>query len=425
MNQKPKFIFLFFKPLFILTVIVAFVSYILYFFIQNDYNKYVDTLFDKYILDIEDEFIFDIEDKLTTDIEDEFIDIYYTDVDNYENLRIDYLQKKICEIDNKNNVSKLFELSPVEIEIFDNDGDFICSNLQRNIEYLSRVQSSTKTEISNLTDVFVAEEIHFKITARYSFWYDCKHEIISVIAFLLVIDILFSFIISIVLYYKKRIEYENYQFRRNIMNSMAHDLKSPLMIISGYTQNLLEMPHQDIENHFLENILDTVTYMDRVIAKSLELYRLEDKRKESVKKEKLVLNELIYAVIERHQQEIDQNGLQLKVSGECTVEADYVLMEKIIENLITNIVLYAKKDSIVNVQMDDKRIVFTNEISGRLDIEAKDLFTPFVKGDKSRSGQSGTGLGLSIVKEMCALQEFNACIDIDGQEFNLIINFRK
>lgn len=414
--EKPKYVKLFAKRLAVFTVSAVVIFFVMLLIMRGNYNKYVDNLFDNLLYNFKQEtaqiYEHEINEILRQNPDAEYF--------NYFEIK----KNIVTQIDEKYN-DRVNEMSPVEIEIFDSDYSFECSNLKRNPAYESYINSCTKVKPSSYSRIDGGLDCYYKITARYNFWHDCAKRITMCGLILLGIDILVSFILSVGVYYRRKTEYDNYKYRRNIMNSMAHDLKSPLMIISGYTQNLLEIPHPEIEQHFLQNIQDTVTYMDRVIVNSLELYKLEESTDSVVSKSDMSLDSLIEDVLKRHKKELDERALSVEMTGKININADVILMEKIIENIISNIISYARPQSDVAIDIKETEIIFTNEFPGTMHVEPEQLFVPFVKSDKSRSGQSGTGLGLSIVRQMCMLQDFVTEIEVNDNIFKLIIKFTK
>ena len=184
----------------------------------------------------------------------------------------------------------------------------------------------------------------------------------------------------------------------------------------------MENEHDEIEQHFLESMLDTVEYMDKIIAKSLELYRLEERDKKSLRKEEIHVEEIISDVLVKYAEVLKERGLKAKMQGEHSLIADYTVFENIITNIISNISKYAKENSEFLITIESKRITFSNVIEEEITVSENELFTPFVKGNKSRTGQNGTGLGLSIVKALCELQGYRVSITVIDGNFVLIIS---
>ena len=76
--------------------------------------------------------------------------------------------------------------------------------------------------------------------------------------------------------YKTYLKQEELERQRTEMtDALAHDLKTPLSIISGYAQNLQEDVHTEKREHYAGHITANVNRMDKIIRKMLEMSRLE------------------------------------------------------------------------------------------------------------------------------------------------------
>lgn len=78
-----------------------------------------------------------------------------------------------------------------------------------------------------------------------------------------------------VIYLTRKSRYERQEYRRNMTNVMAHDLKTPLMAMSGYAENLLANVHTDKRQQYAEAISENVRKMNGMIEQMLEIDRLE------------------------------------------------------------------------------------------------------------------------------------------------------
>ena len=130
----------------------------------------------------------------------------------------------------------------------------------------------------------------FDATFRDAYWisYSC-HLIVNtnmaeayrgVIVFITilysVLAILISFISSMLSYHKLMYFYKNEDYRKALMNSMAHDLKTPLTAMSGYAENLKENVMTEKREHYAQAILQNTEYMNGIISDILNLSKLEE-----------------------------------------------------------------------------------------------------------------------------------------------------
>lgn len=195
-------------------------------------------------------------------------------------------------------------------------------------------------------------------------------------------------------YLINRYKFMTGEYRKVLIDSMAHDLKSPLMAISGYAENLKENVHEEKREYYADGIISSVTYMEQLVQKNRELLNFQRFQK-PLQKTKLDMRKLCENVFERYELEVTRKQLEIVLEGEMTVKADAYLMERVVDNLISNAVKYSQEKSRVELYFGKNEFRIQNQAeltySGRL----SKLWEPMVRGEKSRSGR-GTGLGLSI-----------------------------
>ena len=97
-----------------------------------------------------------------------------------------------------------------------------------------------------------------------------------------------------------------------------------------------------------------------------------------------------------------------------------------LDNLLSNIVKYAKKDSIVRITLSGEEgiaeAVFENESSEELLKSGEELEERFVRGDSSRNSE-GSGLGLSIAGSLTELMGGTFSVTTQGDRFCARLQF--
>ena len=203
-------------------------------------------------------------------------------------------------------------------------------------------------------------------------------------------------------------EREELDAQRNLMFSdFAHDLRTPIMTISGYSGALADGMVKDEaqQKEYLEAIRVKAGRMSELINLLFEYTKLGSVNF-SLKKEATDLNELLRTVTASVYDDLEQAGIELLIEipeHAFTVQADPAQISRVFHNLIINVARHnpaGTKAAVSVKRMAGQELVAVADTGVRIEKSAKELFEPFVKGDDSRSESSGSGLGLSIAKKI-------------------------
>lgn len=217
---------------------------------------------------------------------------------------------------------------------------------------------------------------------------------------------------------KTKYAFEDYQ--RDLTDHLAHDIKTPLMAISGYAENIRNGSLSEQEQQqYLSGILDNVAFTDSLISRTLFLNHIEEHKE--LKREKIQIENLVENVIRKYELLLDEKNITYRISGSSELNADRASLETIIENLVSNAVKYTTENGTVNVTLDKKRMSITNTVAKKLDI--KELKRPFVRGDEARSNVKGNGLGLSIAERAAVINGYTLSISCTDMEFKAELKF--
>lgn len=268
-------------------------------------------------------------------------------------------------------------------------------------------ESFFRTELTNMTELTLKDGREVKLLSAcvYDVWELHGGWLVTIAVGILVLGTLVAFLLAKVSYARLKAQYDVEDYRRNLMNTMAHDLKSPLMSISGYAENLRDNLHTEKQEYYSEAILNNVQYMNGIIEAVLSLSKAEN-GSAVLKREQMNVTELLQQLIEAQNIQLQERGLTVEVEGELCVEADKVLFGQVLGNLLENCVKYASNSSTIRVMMSEEQISFWNACEADLRTIADTLCEPFVVGDANRSNRKGSGLGLAIAKNVCALHGF-------------------
>ncbi len=201
------------------------------------------------------------------------------------------------------------------------------------------------------------------------------------------------------------------EMRKSFISDVSHELKTPIALIQGYSEGLLENVNSDEESRkfYAEVILDETNKMDRLVKELLELMKLEYGKREFQDKEFNIV-ELEKEVVRKSQVIVEEKQAKIKMDtlDEIQVVADDFYIEQVISNYLTNAIKHVKEvDGEKYIQIkneiskDGKRVrikVFnTGDKIKEEDISR--IWNRFYKSDESRNREDGgTGIGLSFVK---------------------------
>ncbi len=201
------------------------------------------------------------------------------------------------------------------------------------------------------------------------------------------------------------------EMRKSFISDVSHELKTPIALIQGYSEGLLENISKDEESRkfYAEVIQDEAGKMDKLVKQLLELMNLEyGKRDFNNKKFNIV--ELEKEVLRKLDVMIQEKGIAVQFDEMQNIEvyADDFYIEQIITNYVTNAIKHAKEingekyikiENAIEIENNTVIIKVFNTGDNIKDEESRRIWNRFYKGDESRNREDGsTGIGLSIVK---------------------------
>ena len=199
------------------------------------------------------------------------------------------------------------------------------------------------------------------------------------------------------------------EMRKQFISDVSHELKTPIALIQGYSEGLIENVNTDEESRkfYAEVILDETNKMDKLVKQLLELMNLEyGKRKFNDKKFDIV--ELINEVIRKSKVMIEENNIKIDfdVQEPVYVYADDFYIEQIVNNYFTNAIKNVEEingEKLIKINLKELENTLKVEVfnTGK-NIEEEKLnriWNRFYKIDEARSReQGGSGIGLALVK---------------------------
>lgn len=203
----------------------------------------------------------------------------------------------------------------------------------------------------------------------------------------------------------KKIEKENtLKLYDTLLNSLSHELRTPISTIIGATDTLHEEKHKLSEEsraELVSEISKASFRLDRQVGNLLNMSRLESGFLKP-KADWCDINELVYDVVHQLDEVLHGKPVEVSIKDNMPlVKIDRGLLEQVLHNLIHNAAIYIPKYAVIAIRASmskEQKLVFIVEDTGNgfPEDEIEYVFDKFYRLKQSKAG--GTGLGLSIVK---------------------------
>jgi two-component system sensor histidine kinase KdpD len=204
---------------------------------------------------------------------------------------------------------------------------------------------------------------------------------------------------------KSKVLAETDRLRTALLSSISHDFRTPLSGILASATGLLEHGSQiepRMARELLVDIRDQAERINRYVANLLDMIKLESGAI-AVRLEQTDPIDIIAAASRRYGARGAEGWLKRAFPAEtCLVEADPVLLEQTIYNVLDNAMQYSPADSRIEISLHSDtthaEIVIADEGIGIPEADLERVFDKFYRISAERSGVQGTGLGLSICR---------------------------
>lgn len=202
---------------------------------------------------------------------------------------------------------------------------------------------------------------------------------------------------------------QSYEKKRNLMLSdIAHDLRTPITTIAGYSKALNDemVISEEKKKEYLQAIENKSERMNDLINLLFEYVRL-DSDNFGLHRDEIDLPELLRTIAASLYSDVEEKGMEFQISipeEVHMVSLDRVQFSRVIVNLINNAIKHNEAGTEITLEMKQEKgkIQIAVSDNGGLipTFLAEHIFEPFAMGDASRTAQSGSGLGLSIAKKI-------------------------
>ena len=204
---------------------------------------------------------------------------------------------------------------------------------------------------------------------------------------------------------------KNEAFRKEFLQNLSHEFKTPIFAIQGYIDTLLNGAMDDLKvrKRFLENTERNVERLVNLVNDLDEISKLE-RGEQLLLKQNFVIQDLIREVFESLSINMHDKNMRTGIKKGCEyptlVFADKEKIRMVLLNLVENASKYGKQNGSItaSIYKTDGRHVLVEITDDGIGIEEEHLqriFERFYRTDSARSrDKGGTGLGLAICKHI-------------------------
>ncbi|HIV98112.1 MAG TPA: HAMP domain-containing histidine kinase [Candidatus Agathobaculum stercoravium] len=233
---------------------------------------------------------------------------------------------------------------------------------------------------------------------------ECLPILKPVYGFSFALAVLFSAILAFALLRVWRKQERVEQARRDTTAALAHELKTPLSVLSATAELLSNDMAQDKRAHYLEVIRQQAARMDGSVRQMLELSRLEAGAK-ALRREQFTLSTLAQERLDAAIPPDTNLHTEVTVSGTDEVDADRALLARALDAILENAVQHTAPGGSIFVRMENGVCAVVNTGAPIPADALPRLWEAYYQADASRAAE-GNGLGLSIAKTVFDLHGF-------------------
>ncbi|MCB4203916.1 DUF3365 domain-containing protein [Deferribacterales bacterium Es71-Z0220] len=192
------------------------------------------------------------------------------------------------------------------------------------------------------------------------------------------------------------------KFKSDVIDSLAHEIRTPLTKIISYSDILLRTKNdEEVEETAKKVIVRNAGYLNRLFNHFLILTKLEYATFE-FKKENILLRNMVIKWINFYNDEISKKNIRVKIDipEDLFIVVDEDFFDHVLNNLISNAIKYNIDFGKIEISAKcegDKTIISVYDTGvGIKDDEKDKIFQRFYRSENVKKRISGTGLGLSI-----------------------------
>ena len=198
--------------------------------------------------------------------------------------------------------------------------------------------------------------------------------------------------------------------RRQFVNNVSHEMKTPLAIISNQVEMLELLQDEKKKKEYCQSIIEETDNMSQMINDMIMVYSIQNDE-ENLKVAYSDIIELVDFTCRDYEKLYEANNITLheEYPKDCTAQVNEKFFTQAISNYLTNAIKHCKENGNIYVRVisfkDYFRVEVENDGSPIFESDENSIWDMFYQGNDSYTlnGQKGSGLGLYLVKSIVEL----------------------
>lgn len=206
------------------------------------------------------------------------------------------------------------------------------------------------------------------------------------------------------------------------ISNIAHDIRTPLTIASGYTQQLLKDADKEQMDQQLQKIADNLGMVSRRLEALMEYRRLmEGAIRPSL--QRVDLSQLVTQQLFAYYDAFQRAGIDLDVdlSENLFLETDSDIFDRIVQNMLSNVLKHGRETASISLKNEGQKVIFQVKNKVQQPILHLDKLTNRFYSENLSSSEESSGLGLYITQQLVEILGGDLTIQAEGDWFELIV----
>ncbi|MBS4218306.1 HAMP domain-containing histidine kinase [Bacillus sp. FJAT-49711] len=217
------------------------------------------------------------------------------------------------------------------------------------------------------------------------------------------------------------------QMEENVKISIAglsHDLRTPLTSINGYVQLLQASTDDAKREHYIRTIEHSVKRLLEMTDHFYDLARIETNQKE-ITLSSISLSNFVEEIFLTFYEQFEEKKIELQFPEQIMdrpIIADKLMLTRVIQNIVQNILRYAKSKAVVSYGIEESYLIFSikNDIKPDSKVAVEKVFMRFYTEVSSRTNTESSGLGLYLSKKL--VEKMNGKMNAELKDHWFILN---